>query len=90
MPSPADSKKKKLEFSYDSDGRRISKKVFAWNSQSLNWELSIQRHFVHAAGFNLLAELNPDQSLMTSFVCLMSRPVSFSALSMPAAAIMLA
>ncbi len=68
ISSIPDNKKTKLVFSYDSDGRRISKKVYSWNSQLLNWELSIQRHFVHAAGFNLLAETDSLQNLKTSFV----------------------
>ena len=45
----------RLEFTYDGQGRRISKKVYSWNSTA--WVLGTSTRFLHD-GWNLLAELN--------------------------------
>lgn len=47
--------RRKLEFAYDAQGRRFSKKVSNWNGTG--WTLASSRLF-HYDGWNLLAELN--------------------------------
>jgi len=47
--------REKLEFAYDSQGRRFSKKVYQWNLDA--WELSDCRLFIYD-GWNLIAELD--------------------------------
>ena len=45
----------RLEFAYDGQGRRISKKVYSWSGAA--WVLGTSTRFLHD-GWNLLAELN--------------------------------
>jgi RHS repeat-associated protein len=45
--------KRRLEFTYDSQGRRFQKKVFSWNGTA--WVLSEDRRFLYD-GWNLVAE----------------------------------
>ena len=54
----------RLEFSYDSQGRRISKNVYNWNGAA--WVLGTSTRFLHD-GWNLLADLNALNS--NSVVC---------------------
>ena len=54
----------RLEFSYDGQGRRISKNVYNWNGTA--WVLGTSTRFLHD-GWNLLAELNALNS--NSVVC---------------------
>lgn len=49
--------RQKLEFAYDGQSRRISKKVYAWNVGSSSYQLSAETKFLYD-GWNLLAELN--------------------------------
>jgi RHS repeat-associated protein len=53
-PLPA-SAKRKLEFAYDGQGRRISKKVYSWDGSA--WVLASSPVFFYD-GWNLIAELN--------------------------------
>lgn len=55
----------KLDFAYDYLGRRIEKKVSHWNSGS--WLLDSESLFVYD-GWNLLATINPQSSILVSFV----------------------
>ena len=50
---------------YDWQGRRIGKKVYAWVSG--NWSPTSDLRFVYD-GWNLIAILNSDFSLLTSFI----------------------
>lgn len=54
---PGAGKRTRLEFSYDSGGRRITKKVFSWQSLSSTWQPVLARSFVYD-GWNLLAEFD--------------------------------
>jgi RHS repeat-associated protein len=47
----------KLEFSYDFQSRRISKKVYEWNGASGEWQVAGDLRFVYD-GWNLVAELD--------------------------------
>ena len=49
--------KQKLEFAYDSQSRRIQKKVFSWNLALATWNLESGTLFLYD-GWNLIAELN--------------------------------
>jgi len=64
--APAGSKVK-LDFAYDYQGRRIQKLVSAWNSSTLNYQPSTTNHFIYD-GWNLVAILNPQSSVLESFV----------------------
>jgi RHS repeat-associated protein len=55
----------RLEFAYDFQGRRVQKKVSHWNGGP--WTLDSDSRFVYD-GWNLLAILNSDLSLQTSFM----------------------
>jgi RHS repeat-associated protein len=50
-----DGAKRKLDFIYDSHGRRIQKAVSTWNG--LSWSLILSNRFLYD-GWNLIAELN--------------------------------
>lgn len=50
----------KLVFTYDHQGRRASKAVYAWSQSITNYQLSILTRFVYD-GWNLLAELDMPQ-----------------------------
>jgi YD repeat-containing protein len=63
---PATSRKK-LEFSYDHQGRRRSKTVYTWNSGTSSYESASTNLFVYD-GWNLIAELNPNATLIRSYV----------------------
>ncbi len=54
-PSYASPLKKKLEFAYDGQGRRFSKKVYSWDGSA--WTLASHTLFIYD-GWNLLADLN--------------------------------
>ena len=56
----------KLDFGYDFQGRRISKTVSTWNVTSNLWSPVSSLRFVYD-GWNLLAILNSDLSLLSSF-----------------------
>jgi RHS repeat-associated protein len=62
-----DAAKKKLEFSYDYMGRRIEKKTYVWDPQSSAYSLQSTRHFIYD-GWNLIAELNGNNTLIRSYV----------------------
>lgn len=51
----AATERRRLEFTYDCQGRRIAKKVFTWSGGT--WTLASHTHFLYD-GWNLLAELN--------------------------------
>lgn len=55
---------KKLEFAYDSQGRRFEKKVHAWNGQA--YILQSTTRFVYD-GWNLIAELNDQGDLICGY-----------------------
>jgi YD repeat-containing protein len=63
---PATSRKK-LEFSYDHQGRRRSKTVYTWNSGTSSYDSASTNLFVYD-GWNLIAELNPSATLIRSYV----------------------
>lgn len=64
--SVPDEHKRKLVFSYDSQGRRISKDLYTWNTSTLNYDLSTQTKFLYD-GWNLIAELTPTNTLIRSY-----------------------
>lgn len=49
--------RQKLEFTYDAQGRRVDKKVYAWTGGTGVWALSSELRFLYD-GWNLLVELN--------------------------------
>jgi hypothetical protein len=59
--------RQKLEFKYDWLGRRISKIVYNWDSSSSLWSPVSSLRFLYS-GWNLIAVLNSDLGLLTSFV----------------------
>jgi RHS repeat-associated protein len=50
-------RQQKLEFAYDSQGRRFSKTVSAWNPSTGNWETESQTTYLFD-GWNLIAEID--------------------------------
>lgn len=62
---PAEAKAR-LEFSYDWMGRRIAKTVYAWNAAASTYQPQSVTKFVYD-GWNVLAELGGDNSLLRSF-----------------------
>jgi RHS repeat-associated protein len=63
----ANSNRLQLQFAYDSMGRRIQKIVSIWNSSTLNYQPSTTNRFVYD-GWNLLAIINPQSSILQSFM----------------------
>ena len=57
--------KRKLEYSYDTNSRRIRKQVFNWNGTA--WALQSDRRFLYD-GWNLVAELDSSNSVLRTFV----------------------
>ena len=53
-----------LDFVYDYQGRRVSKKVHTWNGSA--WVLSSERRYVYQ-GWNLIAELDSAGSVLRQF-----------------------
>lgn len=53
--------KQKLEFGYDSQGRRFSKTLSSWDYTTENWETGSQTMYFYD-GWNLIAELGYDSS----------------------------
>ena len=56
-----------LAFAYDAKGRRIQKIVSLWNPSTLNYQPSSTNCFLYD-GWNLVAILNPQSSILDSFV----------------------
>ena len=56
-----------LAFAYDAKGRRIQKIDSLWNASTLNYQPSSTNCFLYD-GWNLLAILNPQSSILDSFV----------------------
>lgn len=63
----ADTNRLKLDFAYDCMGRRIQKIVSVWNSSTLNYQPSTTNRFIYD-GWNLLAIINPQSSILQSFM----------------------
>ena len=61
-----DAAKKKLEFTYDYMGRRISKKTYTWDAGTLSYALQATRLFVYD-GWNLVAELNANGTALRTY-----------------------
>ncbi|HEX8000313.1 MAG TPA: RHS repeat-associated core domain-containing protein [Pyrinomonadaceae bacterium] len=59
--------KSKLEFAYDYIGRRIQKKVYAWNTATSTYQLQSTTSFIYD-GWNLVAELDGANALIRSYV----------------------
>jgi len=59
--------KQRLEFDYDDRWRRVSKKVFGWNTTNNDWELASEIRFLYD-GWNLVAELGGSNNLLRSYV----------------------
>lgn len=51
----------RLEFTYDSTGRRLAKRVFTWNLSLETWNLTADTRFLYD-GWNLLAEFSASTS----------------------------
>jgi RHS repeat-associated protein len=62
--APSESKKK-LEFSYDGQSRRIGKKVFTWSGSA--YALSVETKFIYD-GWNLMAETNSSNTVQRSYL----------------------
>jgi RHS repeat-associated protein len=63
----ADTNRLRLDFTYDYLGRRIQKTVSVWNSATGGFQTSTVNSFVYD-GWNLFAILNPQSSILQSFV----------------------
>ena len=61
-----DAAKKKLEFTYDYMGRRISKKTYTWDAGTSSYTLLATRLFVYDA-WNLVAELNANGTALRTY-----------------------
>jgi RHS repeat-associated protein len=61
-----DADKRKLEFEYDYQSRRIAKKVYLWSGSGYSPTPSVSLKFVYD-GWNLIAILTSEFSLQTSF-----------------------
>lgn len=59
------SAKRKLEFAYDSESRRIRKQVSSWNGTA--WILQSDRRYLYD-GWNLVAELDATNTMLRNFV----------------------
>jgi len=59
--------RKRIEFKYDGQSRRISKQVFEWSVVSGQWSLVSSLRFVYD-GWNLLAEVDDAGSSIRSYV----------------------
>ena len=57
--------KRKLEFAYDAQNRRIRKQVFAWNGTA--WLSQLDLRFLYD-GWNLVAELDATNTMLRNFV----------------------
>jgi RHS repeat-associated protein len=66
LPDAPQASKRKLEFAYDYQGRRIQKDVCTNNPSTLTYELSTRTKFAYD-GWNLLATLTSDLRPLTSF-----------------------
>jgi RHS repeat-associated protein len=60
-----DAAKRKLEFAYDSQNRRIRKQVFNWNGTA--WVSQLDLRFLYD-GWNLVAELDATNTMLRNFV----------------------
>jgi RHS repeat-associated protein len=58
--------KRRLEFTYDYIGRRVQKRVFAWNAGTSTYQLQAINKFIYH-GWNLLAELDVNNALIRSY-----------------------
>ncbi len=56
--------RQRLEFAYDASGRRITKRVFAWNTSTSTFILNSETKFLYD-GWNLVAELTRDTATST-------------------------
>ncbi len=65
LPGTPIGNKLRLEFAYDSQGRRIGKQVYAWSAD--RWALTSDLRFVYD-GWNLVAILTSDLRPLTSFL----------------------
>lgn len=59
--------KRRLEFDYDFMGRRIQKKVYAWNIPTSTYQLQSATKFIYD-GRDLVTELDTNNSLVRSYV----------------------
>jgi RHS repeat-associated protein len=59
--------KKKLEFVYDYQGRRVLKRVYDWNGAAFNTQPSTTLKCVYD-GWNMIAEIDGNNSLVSSYV----------------------
>jgi RHS repeat-associated protein len=66
IPSVPIEAKQRLEFAYDSMGRRIQKKVYGWDVPSSTYQLRSTTKFIYD-GWNLMAELDASGLLIRSY-----------------------
>jgi RHS repeat-associated protein len=59
--------KSKLQFSYDSAGRRIKKEVFTWNAGTSSYDLQAAVRFIYD-NWNVQAELDGNDAVVRSYV----------------------
>jgi RHS repeat-associated protein len=65
--SVPDASKRKLQFEYDYQGRRIAKKVYVWSGGGYSPTPSVSLKFVYD-GWNLIAELAANNNLVSSYM----------------------
>ena len=58
--------RKKFEFAYDADGRRVRSKAYSWNTGTSQYDLSSERKFIYD-GWLCLAETNASLGLLRSY-----------------------
>lgn len=61
-----DSGRRRLEFAYDHQGRRIQKKVYTWNAGTSSYELQSTLKFLYD-GWNLIGEFDATNGLVRSY-----------------------
>ena len=64
FPTAPATSKRRVDFIYDAQSRRVSKKSYTWNGTA--WVLADSRRFLYDQ-FNLLAEINDDGAVLNSY-----------------------
>jgi hypothetical protein len=64
--TPHDTTQPKLTYGYDSQGRRLWKDVYNFDTETDEWDLAYSRHYVYD-GTNLVGELDANNTLLTGY-----------------------
>jgi hypothetical protein len=64
--TPHDTTQKRLTYGYDSQGRRLWKDIYSWNSTSGTWQKTDSRAYAYD-GTNVIGELNQAGTMVTGY-----------------------